>query len=298
MIFSKSDQLNRQFHIQVLQKLNWLYNTKPKLLATTLARLLAPDERRRIITTASGIRFYADPMTHIGRVMILDNEYEEKTINIFRSEIKAGQVVLDIGANEGFFSALAGIIVGPQGTVISVEPQSRLTSLIEINLRINQVENFFIFQNAFGENEQIETEISLYPSMYSGQSSLVKKYKYSPVKVSETAKFVSIETILKETKVNKIDFVKVDVEGFEHKVVEALLPFIHNGTVHKLILDYHTEILQSQNLDPMTIHQSLIEAGMVIKSSLTDPQEQGVYGTVQDLSSGKRAYLLYENKNA
>jgi len=133
-----------------------------------MKRLMAPDERRRIIDTGIGIRFYAYPLTHLGRKMILDSRYEENTVETFRSEIKPGQFVLDVAANEGFFSALAGTIVGSQGLVISIEPQSRLKDLIEINFRINNVENFKIFLNALGGKDDQESELSLYPSMYTG----------------------------------------------------------------------------------------------------------------------------------
>ena len=291
-----TDLLNKEFQTDILTRFNWLYSLKPKSLANTMKRLMAPDERRRIIETGIGIRFYADPLTHLGRKMILDRRYEEQTVATFRSEIQPGQVVLDIGANEGFFSALAGTIAGPKGLVISVEPQSRLRDLIEINFRINNVENFRIFLNALGGEDGEESELSLYPSMYTGQSGLIRKYKYSSSPATEKIKFVSLNTILRECQVDSVDFVKVDVEGFEDKVIKALLPAIAVGKVGKLLLDYHTEILLSQNLNPLDIHKSLIEAGMIIKSSLFEEKhnDNPVYGDVSNLAAGKRAYILYE----
>lgn len=291
-----TDLLNKEFHSEILKRFNWLYSLKPKSLANTIKRLMAPDERRRIINTGIGIRFYADPLTHLGRKMILDSRYEEKTVQTFRSEIQPGQVVLDVGANEGFFSALAGTLVGSQGLVISVEPQSRLRDLIEINFRINNVENFRIFLNAVGGEDGEESELSLYPSMYTGQSGLIRKYQYSSSPATEKIKFVSLNTILRECQVDSVDFVKVDVEGFENKVIKALLPAIAAGKVSKLLLDYHTEILLSQNVNPLDIHKSLIETGMKIKSSLFDEKQKdnAVYGDVSNLTAGKRAYILYE----
>ena len=50
---------------------------------------------------------------------------KQETVAIFNSELASGQVVLDIGANEGVFSALCGKIVGKDGLVIAIEPQSR-----------------------------------------------------------------------------------------------------------------------------------------------------------------------------
>jgi hypothetical protein len=48
--------------------------------------------------------------------------------------------------------------------------------------------------------------------------------------------FVSIERIMEEAGIEHAHFVKVDTEGFEHKVVEALLPAIGRGAVGKLVI--------------------------------------------------------------
>lgn len=298
MLQPNTDLLNKEFHSHILKRFKWLYSLKPKSFANIMKRLMAPDERRRIIDTGIGIRFYGDPLTNLGRQIVLDSRYEKETIETFRSEVKPGQVVLDVGANEGLFSALAGTIVGSQGLVISVEPQSRLRDLIEINFCINNVENFRIFLNALGGEDGEESELNIYPSMYTGQSGLIRKYKYSISPITEKIKFVSLNTILKECKVDLVDFVKVDVEGFEDRVVKALLPAIAEGKVGKLLLDYHTEILLSQNSNPLDIHKHLIERGMVVKSSLFDKNSSHkMYGDISTLGEGKRAYILYEYRH-
>ena len=104
---------------------------------------------------------------------------------------------------------------------------------------------------------------------------------------------------MSSSQVDRIDFVKVDVEGFEDQVIKALLPAIATGKLGKLLLDYHTEILLSQNSNPLDIHKSLIEAGMTIKSSLFEEKhnDNAAYGDVSNLAAGKRAYILYQYSN-
>jgi hypothetical protein len=90
---------------------------------------------------------------------------------------------------------------------------------------------------------------------------------------------VSIDTILKDSKLTKIDFIKIDVEGFEHLVIKQLLPYMQRGQVGKLLLDYHSSILQAFNINPIDIHNSIIASNMRVK-----------IGNPKQLSS----YILYE----
>ncbi|ALG68715.1 FkbM family methyltransferase [Beggiatoa leptomitoformis] len=270
-------ETNKHYLQHLTQKFAWLFKLRPMPLATFFVRLLAPDERRRIIETELGLKLYLDPFSHLGHELVTVEQYEPETVAIFKAEIQTGNIVLDIGANEGFFSALAGKLVGNNGLLIAIEPQSRLRDLIEINLRLNQVTNFKIYNNALGGDPNSTIEMKLYPSLNTGASSIVHHYRFA--KETELVKFVAIETIFTESQIQQIDFVKVDVEGFEHKVVDVLSPFIQQGKIKKLLLDYHASLLREQGINPFDIHQHLLNNGMFVK-----------LGNPKDLSS----YILYE----
>lgn len=275
-----SDAKNKDFHKSLISKFAHLLDLRPMNLSSFLLRMLADDERRRIVSTAIGVRLFIDPFTHLGRSIITDDTYEVDTVAIFNAELAPGQVVLDIGANEGVFTALSAKLVGQNGLVIALEPQSRLRDIIEINLSINGLSNFIIYQAAFGGDENKTMKINLYPALNSGASSLLRQHRLS--KKTEEVSFVSMETILKDAKRTHIDFIKVDVEGFEHLVIKQLLPYMQRGQVGKLLLDYHSSILQTFNINPLDIHNSIIASNMRVK--IGDPKQ---------LSS----YILYE-KNA
>lgn len=275
-----SDAKNKDYHKNLISKFAHLLDLRPMNLSSFLLRMLADDERRRIVATGMGLRLYIDPFTHLGRSIVIDDTYEQETVAIFNSELESGQVVLDIGANEGVFSALCGKIVGPNGLVIAIEPQSRLRDIIEINLRINDVSNIKIYQAAIGGDETQTMKINLYPTLNSGASSLLRQHKLS--KKTEEISFVSIDTILKDSNLTKIDFIKIDVEGFEHLVIKQLLPYMQRGQVGKLLLDYHSSILQAFNINPLDIHNSIIANNMRVK-----------IGNPKQLSS----YILYEKNS-
>jgi FkbM family methyltransferase len=253
----------------------------PPIVKEFWKKVASPQVQRVIIQ--SPIRAYIHPHTHLGKNLLATGRYEIETEDILRDELRKNDVFLDIGANEGFLSAYAGTLVGRSGWVIAVEPQSRLQSLIEINLRLNDISRFHILHRAIGESSSETAEINLYPETNSGQSSLLKKPRFGWTAIrreQEKIRFITPAEILKECSVERFDMVKVDVEGFEHKVVDALLPLIRDGRVGKLLLDYHAAILAKFGIDPASIHKKLVNAGMLV---------------VRGDSEHLRSYLLYRH---
>jgi FkbM family methyltransferase len=260
-------------------KWRWLFEIKPRRLGTFLLQAFGPWERRRIASTKLGVRLYLDPFTFLGQAFLLDGAYEPETVEILQRQLGPGKVFLDVGANEGFYSALAGRLVGPSGMVIAVEPQRACRDLIEINLRINQVSWARIYSNAMGGPEGQAGKLFRYASVNTGLSSVVRRYHSTTG--AEKFRFVSLERILQEARVTRVDLAKIDVEGFEYEVTRSLIPHIREGQVKALLVEYHPAILSRRKLSPLDIHNALMAGGM--RKRAGDPQ-----------STDGRTHVLYE----
>lgn len=86
-------------------------------------------------------RLLVDPGEFIGRYCFIYGAYEPHLANICRAILREGDHFVDIGANIGFFSVLAGNACGPTGRVWSFEPSPTLFHRLEHNLQINRLTN-------------------------------------------------------------------------------------------------------------------------------------------------------------
>ncbi|MEM3830495.1 MAG: FkbM family methyltransferase, partial [Conexivisphaerales archaeon] len=151
---------------------------------------------------------------------------ESCILDVYRTElIKEGDTVLDLGAGIGEFSLLASKKVGPNGKVIAIEPSRDNYRTPTDNLRENHCDNVFPLNLAVSDFDgEIERE-------FKG-----KKFK---------ARCKSLKDIPNEAGCNKINFVKMDIEGAEKKVIQQntdifrsvyyLSMEIHNWYQSKLI---------------------------------------------------------------
>lgn len=137
--------------------------------------------------------------------MFQDEVYEK----VWRPE--EGDTVIDIGAYVGMFTVKASKLVGPSGKVIAIEPGPSTFSLLEENTKA--LDNVVLVRKAVWDKEGTS---KLYHSWAPGADTLVKPWeKYTEVET------ITLDKLLKELELPWVDFVKVDAEGAELKILEG-----------------------------------------------------------------------------
>ena len=126
---------------------------------------------------------------------------EVYVLDVYRSHLlKRGDVVLDLGAGIGDFSILASQKVGSSGKVIAIEPDQDDFALLEANILKNKCNNI-IALNVGVANAEGSRTMSFRGRDYSFQVN-------------------TLHNILQNLELhNKIDFVKMDIEGYEKEVI-------------------------------------------------------------------------------
>jgi FkbM family methyltransferase len=139
--------------------------------------------------------------------------YEKFCTEIVARHVKKGDVCLDVGANIGWYSTLFQKLVGKTGEIHSFEPVPQLFAELEKNVALNR-SDAKIYLNNFGlGDEEKNLEMHFFPDLPTGHSSLIapkgENSSAIPVKIK------TLDSYLTENRIERVDFVKVDIEGAE-----------------------------------------------------------------------------------
>jgi FkbM family methyltransferase len=151
--------------------------------------------------------------------LLVFGHHEKDTTNFVAKYLKKNMVCLDIGANIGYYSTLYSKIVGKTGQVISIEPSPLNFEYLKKNLDIQNMGNFQIFNCACGDkSENVNFQIDR-----RGNKCFILTDKTEQLENSEIIRVPvrKIDDIVNEIKLDKIDFLKMDVEGYEWYAIEG-----------------------------------------------------------------------------
>jgi FkbM family methyltransferase len=180
-------------------------------------------------------------------------EYEKQ--QAFRRVVKPGHVVYDLGANVGFYSLLASVLVGDRGTVISFEPLPANLTLLRRHLQMNRIRNCTVLEAAASDTDG---RARFDPSP---QPDTAHLSEYGQVSV----RTVRLDTLVDSREILPPNVMKIDIEGAElqalrgaAQTIEAHHPAIllatHDPTVHQACLQFlldHRYRLESLTVDPV-----------------------------------------------
>ncbi len=153
----------------------------------------------------------------------------------FASRLRAGDIVIDVGANLGYHSLLAWKRVGPTGRVLALEPLPGNLQRFRRNLDLNPgaSEVVRVIPKIVGAEPGEERAIYSGPASNRGASSVIP----SPLVSSEPAAVVrttSLSQVIAEEMTRdewqRTRLIKIDVEGAELEVITGLLSSLREGS--------------------------------------------------------------------
>jgi FkbM family methyltransferase len=153
------------------------------------------------------------------------------------SFLRPGDVVLDIGANVGYFSLLCATRVGPTGRVIAFEPVPSIVERLRGNLALNGVD-WVDVRPVIVSDESGEAEVVRGPPRNLGRSTT------SAADASAADGFASEGTVPKVRVAEAVDaalwprirLIKVDTEGDELRTLRGLQPLLRGARAGAAVL--------------------------------------------------------------
>lgn len=160
--------------------------------------------------------------------IIINHEYTPPGFDIHESD-----TVIDIGGNIGTFAFLASR-QAPKGRVYTFEPNSENYDLLLQNISLNQGTNICATKAAVSDSRG---SLKLFCAGEGGYHSVVKGILRG-VEKYELVNSISLKDIFDEHEIKRCDFLKLDCEGAEYKILYSL-PREYYSRIEKIALEYH-----------------------------------------------------------
>jgi len=177
--------------------------------------------------------------------------------------LKPGMVFVDVGANDGYYTLFAAQRVGPSGRVLAVEPSTRERTNLERNIARNGLGNVTVIPLALGATCGT-AELRLAQSAHSGHNTL-GRFANDGVQAEsvEQVKVCMLDALAGEVPLDRIDVMKIDVEGAEASVIAGAREVLAR-TQPLIVLEISDKALRGQGSDAQQLIVTLRELGYEI----------------------------------
>jgi|WetSurSiteA1Bulk_404760.scaffolds.fasta_scaffold02258_6 FkbM family methyltransferase len=166
--------------------------------------------------------------------------------------------IVDIGAHYGYFSLFAASNLHKDSTIIAIEPNKSNFANLEKNLRDCRISAVGSFNYAIGGKAGLT-------KLYHGETpnhSIVEKYiLHKHNRGYEEIEAKTLEELITENNLNKIDFLKLDSEGAEYAILENTPDYIYDRII-TISMEFHD--LKDNNFTGEHLCRLLIKKGFKI----------------------------------
>jgi FkbM family methyltransferase len=185
--------------------------------------------------------------------------YEKYETELFKRLVKKGMIVVDVGANIGYYTLLAAHLVGNEGKVFAFEPEPYNYNLLCKNIKVNGYRNVIPVRKA-AYSKSGKMKLFLDKSNLGGHSLSEANVDRS---ASITVEITSLDDYFKNTDY-RIDLIKMDVQGSEMEVLEGMTNIINQNDNLKIITEFWPIGLQNTGSSPTGFLKKLIEYGFAL----------------------------------
>jgi FkbM family methyltransferase len=212
-----------------------------------------------LVQTLHGVKYLIDPKDLImAPQLIVYRQWEADLTEYFLSIFTPDTQFVDVGANFGYFTCLAGSRIGTsgQGKIVAFEPNPHLFKLLQSNCTINWSMSPISTRQAAVAQEAGELDLWI-PEDRAANASLSAAAGGKPFKVE----VVTLDSAIGDS--IQIDLLKIDVEGHEAGVLLGAKQLIKRSKNIHIVMEWSQIQMQQAGISSETMSNIFDELGLV-----------------------------------
>ena len=154
----------------------------------------------------------------VGRYLYFGGTFEPSETAFIGRHLRPGMSMIDVGANLGYHTTRAAQLVGSSGRVLAIEPDPYNFALLMRNVRANGLDNVLAVNVALGEQPGRATLFRSPGNLGDHRLFASGNERREAVEVP----VVRLDDLCREHAIERVDLVKMDVQGYEPLVLEGM----------------------------------------------------------------------------
>jgi FkbM family methyltransferase len=206
--------------------------------------------------------------------------YERKETNLFKTLFKPDDVFVDVGAHIGYYVDIAKKIIDRgDGMIYAFEPERENYELLRKNIdgSCNRIK---LYNCGVGAKTE-------WKYLYLSNKNTGDHRAYITAgqdRIAANTKFIALD--VENGPIKKIDFIKIDTQGYEIEVLRGTKKTIENSKDINMLIEYSPRLLKLNNHTPGELIGLLIDFGFYIYIKANNKRGWG-YLSIEHLHNTK-----------
>ena len=244
------------------------------------------DIDKEFRVTRNNLKWVLNPSDSVQRDLFWLGVKDLWDVNHIKKLINPGNVIFDIGANFGYYSITLANSLRGNCVVYAFEPFRPNYERLLMNIKLNQLDKcIYPFQIGISDTEG-EADLITIPGNSGGTY-------INPNSLSRDVKLVTIDSFCHKHNINKIDFMKIDVEGYELRVLKGAKKVI-SETKPIIFIELNPLCLKRVNSSVHDVVNILYDYGYVL--FISKRKRLMPLRKLPDVSDCVNAFCFHKNK--
>ena len=222
-----------------------------------------------------------NPTEHIGRSVWLHGIYDTTVCEILWRLTEPGMKVVDAGANVGIMTSLFAHRAGPHGSVYAFEPHPYLYAVLAENVRRFRLRcNTDLRPLPFALDDQSGPANLTWGSTFHSNHGLASLSESAPQASNISVTCTTLDVLFPSS---DLDILKIDVQGFEPRVVAGSDKLLSDGRIDHVLYECHAglrsflhERFRTYGYSIFGLESTINGVNLLPISKITDPSQPGV----------------------
>lgn len=173
-----------------------------------------------MVSTRNGIRWQLNLSEVIDFMIYFSGGFDKEGSSSFGEKLKPNDTIVDVGANIGSFALVVSKYIGDQGHIYAFEPSAYAINKFKTNLELNKTLAKRITPvQAFVTREEKSIPHGIHASWNITSTTQRHPNHKGILTPTQGAISLSLDQLVNQFQISKLDWLKIDVDGFEKDVL-------------------------------------------------------------------------------